>query len=1834
MGYQDILNDIANSQYSLDQLRDVVANAPVTANNAAEGATTILYSGKMPDGTHTGTLAEAMSSASVNGDGLKQVVTIADTDAYKILQSKELGDAVDRATSSLPPDEAVAARSAFFDGVTDTNGHRQPGVWDDVSRRLVESAEGDVRTIVSPDADPSRVFAQTEVKAALDNPKVTSIDGVPKEDFARLFNAELSSGKSEAQAIESVFDAVKGKSTINATHLRYGADVHGNIHVDSKHFFSDTPHISGSGLPPGTLNVKSLVGLHERLPGSAVEALTKAGRLAEKVGKSGLLNKLGTAGDILGLALAASNAIAANEAGDSAAAADIMIDWAAGFAGGLAGGLAAAKLAAMATSGLALTGPVGLLIAGVLTLGAGFAGALLGEEVALWISNTLFPPPVAPQGADDVLGNIINPGYGSPLILDLDGDGVETVSEAAGVQFDLDNNGFAETVGWASADDGLLAFDKNNNGRVDNGNELFGNHTTRANGDTASNGFIALADYDENGDGVINSSDNIFSNLRIWRDLNGNGVSETNELQGLNEAGVASLNLANSYSNAVDEQGNEHRQLGTYVDSGGNTHDMTDVWFSFDPTRTTPVDSVIIPDGIQSLPNALGFGTVRSLHESMVLDESGRLQSLVEQFVAEIDPVARRELLPQLMYQWVGGKNAHMDDGYFTDAWANPRGAYFFTGITQEQYTVLEAFLGTEKFFNNEGAARQLYARYEQLCDIVFYQLMSQTHLRNYYELINFSFDEDTQTWRGDYSLAAATIATQAIVNESWDNEIVTDFLRSVRGMNPYILENSDAVRSTFETIIRSYWQNDSIRQIATTISKFYLGTDAGGESLNASQMEEIHSGILFSGDGDDTIYGANSDLNEVLGGDGGDDKIYGNDGNDVLIGGEGNDSLRGGGGDDSYYFTLGDGQDVIELVNSAEGIDTLVLGETITADNLRLEKYYSDLLIKVGSEGDQVRLAGWFGSTFADKQLDRISFADGTVITMDELLASKPIAVLGTDGDDSYTLLRGDDGANEIFAEAGNDTLQGMAGNDVLYGGSGDDNLRGFDGDDTLIGETGNDTLYGGLGNDRFIFNLGDSVDFLILDDIEGIDTVVFGEGITTADLCLQKDYNNLLIHVGDGGDQLKLVNWFDANYLEKRIDQFSFSDGTVLSREDLLAQLPVLTDGTQVSGNLIGHDGNDLLLGDAESEFLNGSAGDDVISGGAGADTFNGGSGNDQFIFNFGDGQDSINLDDADGFDILSFGDGISTNDIQFYKSGSYDLIVRVGEGGDHVKIRNWYHPSYATKRVDQFLFADGTIWDSAALESLTATPRSDIAPTIGGAVALGAIAEDTGLLITEDALLANAADADGDNLNVINVCVDQGTLVDNGDGSWNYIPDANYNGNALLTYQVTDGLLNMNATADLTVTPVNDAPVASGDVALGTSAGDTGRVISQAELLTTMTDVEGDSLSITGLTVDRGTLIDNGDGSWTYTPESEFSGKVFFAYQATDGSFSVAQSASLEIGEDRNDLIGTQSLNVLNGGEADDYLMGQAGNDTLRGYAGNDVLIGGTGNDTLYGGAGNDVIRFGLGDGQDTVKLDDINGYDSLEFGPGITLEDLTLSKDVYDLLIDIGGDGDQIRIKDWFYAASSFNLDRFVFADGTVLSREEFEAQKTVFFSGSDNADSFYGTRFADMVDGAGGADFLQGLDGDDILSGHSGDDTLRGGSGDDSLSGGDGQDVLEGGDGQDVIHGGSGNDTLNGGAGDDLFCFNLGDGQDTIIPEDANGFDTLLFGEGITANDLTLVADNYDLLINVGTAGDQVRMVSWMMPQYADKRIDNFRFSDGSELSSTALVANSPDVSCQ
>ena len=187
--------------------------------------------------------------------------------------------------------------------------------------------------------------------------------------------------------------------------------------------------------------------------------------------------------------------------------------------------------------------------------------------------------------------------------------------------------------------------------------------------------------------------------------------------------------------------------------------------------------------------------------------------------------------------------------------------------------------------------------------------------------------------------------------------------------------------------------------------------------------------------------------------------------------------------------------------------------------------------------------------------------------------------------------------------------------------------------------------------------------------------------------------------------------------------------------------------------------------------------------------------------------------------------------------------------------------------------------------------------------GDVDLGATAEDNAVTFSEADLLANTTDVDGDSVSVVDVSVDPsyGTISDNGDGTWTFTPKQDYNGDDVpLSFTVSDGNLSDTATAVLNVTAVNDAPDA-GDIDLGTIAEDSAIVISESDLLANSSDPEGDSLSVTDLSVDSsyGALVDNGDGTWTFSPASDYSGDdVPFTFTISDGEKSDTATASLDV------------------------------------------------------------------------------------------------------------------------------------------------------------------------------------------------------------------------------------------------------------------------------------------------------------------------------------------------
>lgn len=223
-------------------------------------------------------------------------------------------------------------------------------------------------------------------------------------------------------------------------------------------------------------------------------------------------------------------------------------------------------------------------------------------------------------------------GGADPLVLDLDGDGVElTPRDRAKARFDIDGDLYSETTGFVGGDDGLLVRDINGNGKIDSGDEMFGKGTTSGfevlkvldgnlDGvvDAGDNG---LADF--NGDGVVGADDD-FNDLQIWQDADEDLVTDVGELKSVSEWNITSfavpteIVVPGTAENPDVISGNTVNQVATYTKGDGTTHTVADVLFRVENQDTVYVGAPItISETVLDLPDLKGYGTLVSLREAM-----------------------------------------------------------------------------------------------------------------------------------------------------------------------------------------------------------------------------------------------------------------------------------------------------------------------------------------------------------------------------------------------------------------------------------------------------------------------------------------------------------------------------------------------------------------------------------------------------------------------------------------------------------------------------------------------------------------------------------------------------------------------------------------------------------------------------------------------------------------------------------------------------------------------------------------------------------------------------------------------------------------------------------------------------------------------------------------------------------------------------------------------------------------------------------------------------------------------------------------------------------------
>ncbi|MFY9315042.1 MAG: putative Ig domain-containing protein [Burkholderiales bacterium] len=764
---------------------------------------------------------------------------------------------------------------------------------------------------------------------------------------------------------------------------------------------------------------------------------------------------------------------------------------------------------------------------------------------------------------------------------------------------------------------------------------------------------------------------------------------------------------------------------------------------------------------------------------------------------------------------------------------------------------------------------------------------------------------------------------------------------------------------------------------------------------------------------------------------------------------------------------------------------------------------------------------------------------------------------------------LGGGFGEDVLYGDGASASIEGGLHDNLLYGGAGADDLSGLQGADILDGGAGDDVLRGNVGDDFYLFRPGSGRDRI--QELDGIDTVFFGGGLTRADVrVVAGDWNSLRFELPATGDVLSFEgNWWVPASLER----FAFSDGTQFGLTDLLvpteaADLLVGSPGADTIDALGGDDvvsgfaGDDHLIGGAGADSLDGGegadlleggegsdqiipgAGDDVIDGGPGDDRvdigvdFNTGywqsrgGGNDTFRFGFGDGADTIA--EESGFDTVLFKPGVTLGDVSLTNEGA-NLVISLAGGADRITVVDHLNG----RPIERVQFADGTVLAAADLTNatVTGTPGAD---TLRGYVA----AKNLILGLEGDDELFGQSRAD---------------RLEGGEGD-------------------------------------DELSGSDGNDRLMGGAGDD-RLFGESErlfLLSTLSESAdgGDDLLEGG---DGGDLLFGGHGSDLYDGGA-----------GDDEYVEPMQPFTYSLGAD---------VFLFGRGDGHDRIIANESDWSywywLPGRIPGSQIV-------------DDVVRLGA-----DIAPEDVTVFAETEIvGPTERHGNIRLQvagdEDSSLTIRDFLGGGNRVT-----HLWSS--VRRFEFADGTVWDRED--VLDRLVWQGTPGDDRIVAGQLRDRVYGEGGDDTLYGHAGDDLIDGGAGNDFIDGGAGSDTLFGGEGSDSIHtGGHGNDVIDGGAGDDRIGHWRVDrpEAFFFNAPprlEGDVTVLYGAGSGNDRVFLPNtrpdsndtiqvSLVPEDVKLLRREGDLLVTLPATGETLTVQHWF--DGAAYRVENVRFGDGTE----------------
>jgi VCBS repeat-containing protein len=1407
------------------------------------------------------------------------------------------------------------------------------------------------------------------------------------------------------------------------------------------------------------------------------------------------------------------------------------------------------------------------------------------------------------------------------------------------VYFDYDGDGFKERmINWMKDDQGLMVWDKNGDGVINDGTEVLSTKMVLPNGKKANDSFSGLSAFDSNGDGVVDEQDD--SGLAMWRDFNQNGKTDEGELLSLgDELAIKSIEL-NPYQNMLSGYDRNHDMK---INSSDAIYNY--IYHKNNPDGTV---SLYIPDNDaakQMLGDYSNVETIQTSEGEKQLKEINFYSGEITLNDTVYGTYENDKIVGNRRDNYLYGKNGRdiIEGNGGNDTISGGKGSDLLKGGSGDDRYLFSKGDGIDMVIDTGGSDTIVLDETIAVEDVIIRSdgtdinvtikgnadntVSNQIILKDWYnkdnriEAIEFS---DGTLWDAKDIVSKlptfnndkiyGTEHDDTITALNGDDEIYTmngndtleggkgdDTLSGGLGNDRYIFSYGDGRDIVSDTGgIDSIYLKDIIKdQVKVSANGNHIVLTVNDETTDELQNEIVLQDwytqknsieeVIFSDgqtwdikeivanlvtDGDDKIIGTSE--NDTLEGKGGDDVIYGLEGNDTLQGGSGSDVLKGDSGDDRLVGGLEN-----DLLYGGSGNDSYVFNKGDGSD------------IIVDSSGDDKLIFGE-GITKEDLIFKQSRY--------DLIVAVKQEGVAYDELTDKITISNWFKPQNNVeqFVFDDGSTLKAS---DVAA------NFAGISIEDTIFADE-NAVLKGGKGDDNYVYAKGDGLvvidDFADEDKLEinaGNDTLILSNGIEKDNVSFAIDSNKHLVitFMDENGevsseDMLVVKDWKNEN---RGIEKVVFSDGeeVTLSRDDELE--PVTTDSTwkdlnySIYGNeqddITGSNDNETFDLGANNDIINAKGGDDTLISGSGEDFVQGGSGNDTYIFNKGDGKDTYY--DESGNDTLLFGSGITKDDI-LLKTFDNNLAIALKEGSaeftelsDRVIIKDWLT---SNNRIETFKFEDGTTLNDVEIVSLVGTNGDDTIIAFNGSNDVISSKDGNDIIKAQD----------GDD------------TLDGGKGD-----DALHGGSGNDTYifSVDNGIDTIYETSGVDKIVVDDS-ILIDDM-------DFKQVGDDLEIALLEDGVEFESLSNKMIIKDWFSAIDKRVEVVEFTNGKSI--KVSDIIKATD------EADTLEYGSEDNIVDALGGDDLVYAGAGDDEIGGGQGDDTIYGQDGNDILDGGDGNDTIYGQNDNDTLS---GDSGDDVLWGQY-GADSLKGGEGndTLYGDYEYTSSTYTVGSDVleggkgndnlyGGGGDDVYIfnrgdgQDNIYDRYAYiyrgrttwkNAGNDTLRFGEGISEDDLilvQEGNNVIVGLKEEGKSFeelsdkitltnfsYNSRINDRREVDGNYNAYFGIETFEFSDGTTWDEaTIVANIGTDEA------ETIYGLDNDNTLEGGKGDDTLYGRAGDDVYVFNKGDGKDLIYDHSQAGNtqydagnDTLKFGEGIGADELVLRMDGNDLKISIG-----------------------------------------------